>query len=93
MPSALINGVRLYWQLTGQGGEVVVLVHGSWIDHRNWDGIVPALGQSFRVLTYDRRGHSQSETLLPSSPDGHHTLSMSEHSRALPGGDDGDWQL
>jgi pimeloyl-ACP methyl ester carboxylesterase len=38
-----------------------VLVHGSWGNHQNWDAIVPALEKSFRVLTYDRRGHSQSE--------------------------------
>jgi pimeloyl-ACP methyl ester carboxylesterase len=38
-----------------------VFVHGSWVDHHSWDAVVPALSQSFRVLTYDRRGHSQSE--------------------------------
>ena len=60
MPSALINGVAIYWELTGEIGDPFVLVHGSWIDHHNWAGIVPALARSFRVLTYDRRGHSQS---------------------------------
>ena len=38
-----------------------MLVHGSWGDHHSWDGIAPGLARSFRVLTYDRRGHSQSE--------------------------------
>jgi pimeloyl-ACP methyl ester carboxylesterase len=61
MPSAPINGVRLYWQVTGDSGDPLVLVHGSWIDHRNWDGVVPLFARSFRVVTYDRRGHSQSE--------------------------------
>jgi pimeloyl-ACP methyl ester carboxylesterase len=42
-------------------GEPLVLVHGSWGDHHNWDPVVPALAQSFRVLAYDRRGHSASE--------------------------------
>lgn len=23
-----------------------MLVHGSWIDHHNWDGVVPALARS-----------------------------------------------
>ena len=39
----------------------VVLVHGSWGNHHNWDAVVPAFARSFRVLSYDRRGHSQAE--------------------------------
>jgi pimeloyl-ACP methyl ester carboxylesterase len=56
-----INGVRLFWDLRGETGDLLVLVHGSWGSHHNWDSVVPAFQQSFRVLTYDRRGHSQSE--------------------------------
>ena len=61
MPTEQINGVELYYQLSGREGDPLVLVHGSWGDHHNWDPVVPALASSFRVLTYDRRGHSQSE--------------------------------
>ena len=61
MPTAIVNGVSLYWELTGNAGEPLILVHGSWDDHHGWDRIVPTLGRSFRVLTYDRRGHSRSE--------------------------------
>jgi pimeloyl-ACP methyl ester carboxylesterase len=63
-----INDVQLFWERTGNSGEPLVLVHGSWVDHHNWDAVVPSLARSFRVLTYDRRGHSQSERLaLPGS--------------------------
>ena len=61
MSTTTVNGVRLYWELTGDGGDPLVLVHGSWVDHHTWDAVVPLLSRSFRVLTYDRRGHSQSE--------------------------------
>jgi pimeloyl-ACP methyl ester carboxylesterase len=57
-----VNGTELYYELSG-GGNVplsVALVHGSWGDHSNWNPVVPELARSFRVLTYDRRGHSQS---------------------------------
>src|SRR5947208_1105757 len=60
MPAARINGVELYYELSGSG-EPLVLVHGSWGDHHNWDPVVPALADWFRVLAYDRRGHSASE--------------------------------
>lgn len=63
MPIDKINGVSLYWELTGSKDEPLVLVHGSWGDHHNWDGVVNELSKTFRVLTYDRRGHSQSERL------------------------------
>jgi pimeloyl-ACP methyl ester carboxylesterase len=66
MSTTTINGVQLYWELTGDSGNPLVMVHGSWVDHHNWDAVVPALVRSFRVLTYDRRGHSQSER--PAAP-------------------------
>jgi pimeloyl-ACP methyl ester carboxylesterase len=62
MPVEGINDVRIFWEQRGSGAPVV-LVHGSWGDHHNWDSVAPALAQSFRVITYDRRGHSQSERL------------------------------
>ncbi len=39
----------------------MVLVHGSWTDHSDWNPVVKGLSQSFRVITYDRRGHSGSQ--------------------------------
>jgi pimeloyl-ACP methyl ester carboxylesterase len=63
MPTDKINDVNLYWELHGLEGEPLVLIHGSWGDHHNWDAVVDDLSKTFRVLTYDRRGHSRSERL------------------------------
>jgi len=63
MPIDKVNGVKLYWELKGSQGDPMVFVHGSWGDHHNWDKVTGELSQTFRVLTYDRRGHSQSERL------------------------------
>lgn len=61
MPTSKVNEVNLYWELSGKNGDPLVLVHGSWGDHHNWDAVVNQLAKDFRVLTYDRRGHSKSE--------------------------------
>jgi len=63
VPSTRINGVSLFWEQAGERGAPLVLVHGSWGDHHNWDAVVPGFARTFRVFTYDRRGHSQSERL------------------------------
>jgi pimeloyl-ACP methyl ester carboxylesterase len=60
VPETEANGVRLYYELHGDG-EPLALVHGSWGDATGWGAVVPALAKSFRVLLYDRRGHSRSE--------------------------------
>jgi pimeloyl-ACP methyl ester carboxylesterase len=61
MATANINGARLFYEVKGTGQVPLVFVHGSWGSHHNWDLVVPELAKSFRVLTYDRRGHSESE--------------------------------
>lgn len=63
MPIEKINDVNLYWEMTGRKGDPLVLVHGSWGDHHDWDSVRGELSKTFRVMTYDRRGHSQSERL------------------------------
>jgi len=55
------NGVNLYYELSGEAGDPMIMIHGSWGDHSNWQQVVPGLAKNFRVLTYDRRGHSRSE--------------------------------
>ena len=67
MDTVEANGVRLAYDDTGQGAPVVC-VHGSWTDRRAWDAVAPTLAQRYRVISYDRRGHSQSER--PSEPSG-----------------------
>lgn len=57
---AQINGVRIAYRAAGRG-EPLVLVHGSWGSHHNWDPVVPGLSAHHRVVSYDRRGHSESE--------------------------------
>jgi pimeloyl-ACP methyl ester carboxylesterase len=60
MPEATVNGVRLYYELHGSG-EPLALVHGAWADATTWGLVVSGLAENFRVLSYDRRGHSRSE--------------------------------
>lgn len=57
---AQVNGVRIAYEDVGEGVPLV-LVHGSWGSHHNWDPVVPGLSAHHRVVSYDRRGHSESE--------------------------------
>lgn len=63
MPTANANGIQLFFELGETDGPPLVLVHGSWDSHADWDQVVPAFSETFQVLTYDRRGHSQSARL------------------------------
>ncbi len=60
MPVRRVNGVQLFYEVSGVG-EPLVLVHPSWGDHHTWDPVVAPLSESFEVVVYDRRGHSLSE--------------------------------
>jgi pimeloyl-ACP methyl ester carboxylesterase len=61
MPFLTVNGVQLFYEEMGSTGPPVVFVHGSWANHENWDAVAPQFADRYRVVTYDRRGHSQSD--------------------------------
>lgn len=42
-------------------GRRVVFVHGVGASLESWDGVVSCLGEGFRTLRYDLRGHGNSE--------------------------------
>ncbi|HEU4656666.1 MAG TPA: alpha/beta hydrolase [Capillimicrobium sp.] len=60
MPLLEANGIRLMVDDAG-AGEPLVLVHGSWDDRSVWGLVRDELARSFRVVAYDRRGHTDSE--------------------------------
>jgi pimeloyl-ACP methyl ester carboxylesterase len=55
-----INAIELYVAPASGDGDPLVLVHGAWTDHTTWNALVEPLARSFRVIRYDRRGHSRS---------------------------------
>lgn len=63
MPLLRAGGTALYYEVVGEG-EPLVFVHGSWTDHTSWQPAIEAdIRASFRVISYDRRGHSRSEAV------------------------------
>jgi pimeloyl-ACP methyl ester carboxylesterase len=60
-PVLRVDGVGLRVVPPTGDGELLVLVHGGWSDHATWNALVPHLERSFRVVRYDRRGHTGSE--------------------------------
>ena len=56
-----IGGVSLHVAAQAGDGEPLVIVHGGWTDHTAFDAVAGPLSRTFRVIRYDRRGHSRSE--------------------------------
>ena len=66
MPRVNINGINLYYEVSGSGPSVV-LCHGYTGSHQDWIFQVPVLAQEYQVVTVDHRGHGTSDA--PSSAD------------------------
>lgn len=61
MPSIERDGVRIYYEAAGQGPPVL-LSHGYSATSRMWRGQVEALKDRYRIITWDLRGHGQSDS-------------------------------
>ncbi|GAB4576044.1 MAG: 3-oxoadipate enol-lactonase [Anaerolineae bacterium] len=69
MPTITINGVTLYYELHGDGPEVLALNNGVIASTGSWAYQLPALTPHFRVLLYDMRGQGRSGKWQPGMPD------------------------
>lgn len=64
MPYAEVNGARIYYNMYGNDGPgraPILLIHGSEVDSRtDWDLVIPALAEHYKVFAPDCRGHGRS---------------------------------
>ncbi len=61
MATAKINGIDIYYELHGDAGEPLVLVHGYTGDITDWRHQLPEFSKTHRVLVMDHRGHGRSQ--------------------------------
>jgi pimeloyl-ACP methyl ester carboxylesterase len=54
-----VEGTRLYYEVAGSGPPVVLL-HGGFLDLRQWDDQFEVLAREHQVIRYDARGYGRS---------------------------------
>ena len=59
MPFAPINGIRLYYEVHGEG-PTVVFAHGAGGNHLSWWQQIPFFSKQFRCITFDHRAFGRS---------------------------------
>jgi pimeloyl-ACP methyl ester carboxylesterase len=60
MATAHVNGIEIDYRDTGRG-RPVLLTHGHLSSRIAWDGQHAALAERYRVISWDLRGHGQTE--------------------------------
>ncbi|TFG30840.1 alpha/beta hydrolase [Candidatus Thorarchaeota archaeon] len=61
MPLAQTGSIQTYYELYGDSDDTIVFIHGAGASHDMWSPQVDYFTKTHRVLTYDLRGHQQSE--------------------------------
>jgi pimeloyl-ACP methyl ester carboxylesterase len=71
------DGVRLFWEVYGEGNPTILLVPCVAAVHsRGWKGQIPYLARHFRVVAFDPRGRGKS-----GRPEGPEAYRAEEHAR------------
>lgn len=61
-----VDDGKLYYEITGQGDETIVLIHDGLVHGAIWDNQFSTFSEKYRVVRYDRRGYGRSPQ--PESP-------------------------
>ncbi len=70
MPKLPVGDIQMYYEIQGKG-QPLVLIHGLGSSTQDWDAQVAEFANSYQVITFDLRGHGQSD-----KPEGPYTMSM-----------------
>ncbi len=54
------DGTTIAYEKIGTGMPLL-LIHGGYIDHTQWNAVIPLLAPNFTVYLMDRRGHGESD--------------------------------
>lgn len=60
MPEIKVNGVNIYYEVTGNG-QPFVFIHGGGLECNSWNSQTAYFSKRYRVITFDIRGHGRSE--------------------------------
>lgn len=60
MPTAFVNGVNIYYEVTGEGFPLV-FCHEFAGSHESWQGQVEFFSERYKVITYNARGYPPSD--------------------------------
>jgi len=72
MPHAAINGIDLYYEISGQQDGPPILLSNSLASTLHmWDPQMPAFEAHYKVIRYDSRGHGKS-----AAPEGPYSIEM-----------------
>ncbi|HEX7944616.1 MAG TPA: alpha/beta fold hydrolase [Phenylobacterium sp.] len=56
------DGVGIYYEVHGNRGPVILLTHGYSATSQMWEGQIDELSKDHRLVTWDMRGHGQSDS-------------------------------
>ena len=70
MPQLQANGIHMYYEVSGKG-QPLLFIHGLGSSTLDWEMQVKEFSKTFQVITFDLRGHGQSD-----KPAGPYTMSM-----------------
>lgn len=68
---AKVNGIEINYELQGQTGLPIVLIHGFGLDHTIWMDVASKYLRNYRVIMPDVRGHGESD-----APEGVYPMSV-----------------
>ena len=66
MSEARNGDVTLAYEVRGEGGDPLVMIHGLGYDRRGWGPLPDLLAEDYRVIVFDNRGVGESD--VPEGP-------------------------